>query len=123
MPKPLVVLHALALLFASPLLADDCDRTFQTPVRYGVSGNVRDVITTDFDSDGLPDLVVGVDSPPELALLKNRRMTFELATPVALPEVAERIFAEDKDGDGRIHRGRQDRSRHRRRRQRFDSPR
>ncbi|MGZ5431554.1 MAG: FG-GAP-like repeat-containing protein [Thermoanaerobaculia bacterium] len=87
---------SLCLLTVCPSLAGDCDRTFQTPVRYGVGGEVRDIKASDLDSDGRPDLVVAADAGAELTILLNRAENgFVFGDPVPLPGGAVRLFQPD----------------------------
>lgn len=74
------VLLAISLVPLLPTLADGRERTFATPVAYGVRGDVAAVVAAHFDFDGHPDLAVAASGMPAVPL---------------------RAFARDANGDGR----------------------
>jgi hypothetical protein len=94
------------------VLLGNGDGTFQAPVRYGAGPNPFDVIATDLDGDGKPDLAVfGTDSGgpvlpgATIAVLRgNGDGTF--AAPQTIPAVApsggvrQGLVADDFNGDG-----------------------
>lgn len=82
---------ALALLIVSPLGAADCERAFQTPVRYGIGVEVHDLEAADFDGDGRIDLAVAAEENALSFLLNRGSRRFVAGTPVALPAAPQRV--------------------------------
>ncbi len=83
---------SLLLLLVRPLIGAECNRTFETPVRFGTAAQVSDIVAGDFNSDGRPDLLVATGAS-ELSLLLNRGgRSFAFAMPVAMPGPTLRFF-------------------------------